>query len=551
LITREKKMLTEDRDMAEELNKFFASVFTKEDQRTIPEAEKENVEVAMGTVVVTQQMIRKQIRRLRKEAAPGPDEITPGLLKMLEEEVLLPLEIIFNKSLTTAQVPSEWRKANVTPIFKKGTKGDPGNYRPVSLTSVPCKMLETIVKDRLMNHLLENNLIRESQHGFMPGKSCASNLVEFMDFVTEAVDKGQAVDIFYLDFSKAFDKVPHKRLLEKMKAKGVEAGVVKWIESWLADRTQRVCIHGEKSEDSPVDSGVPQGTVLGPPLFTIYIDDLEVEIKKQELEVKVVKFADDTKGGKVIVSIEDKDKLQQALDSLCDWADKWGMSFNLDKCKVMHVGTHNPAYEYYMRGVRLEVTEEEKDIGVAVTKNLKPSAQCSKAAGRASSVLGQLRRNFHYRDRYTFLRLYKQYVRPHLEFSAPAWSPWLQGDKDTLEKVQEKAVKMVAGLKGTTYLEKCAELGLETLEKRRADQDLALVYKFVRTEGQTLFTQQSGARTRQAAGGHGLTVQYARTDPRKHSFTVRTVEPWNRLPESVRAAETGESFKRRLRGKPE
>jgi len=141
-------------------------------------------------------MIRKQIKKLRKEAAPGPDEITPGLLKMLEEEVLLPLEIIFNKSLTTAQVPSEWRTANVTPIFKKGTKGDPGNYRPVSLTSVPCKMLEAIVKDKMMSHLLENNLISDSQHGFMPGKSCASNLVEFMDFVTEAVDKGNSVDIF-------------------------------------------------------------------------------------------------------------------------------------------------------------------------------------------------------------------------------------------------------------------------------------------------------------------------------------------------------------------
>jgi ribonuclease P/MRP protein subunit RPP40 len=138
-----------------------------------------------------------------------------------------------------------------------------------------------------------------------------------------------------------------------------------------------------------------------------------------------------------------------------------------------------------------------------------------------------------------------------LEFSAPAWSPWLQGDKDTLEKVQEKAVKMVAGLKGSTYLEKCAELGLETL-KRRADQDMALVYRFVnKREGQTLFNQQSEVRTRQAAGGHGLTVQYARTDPRKYSFAVRTIESWNRLPESVRSAETGESFKRRLRGKQE
>jgi hypothetical protein len=154
-----------------------------------------------------------------------------------------------------------------------------------------------------------------------------------------------------------------------------------------------------------------------------------------------------------------------------------------------------------MRGVRLEETEEERDIGVAVTKNLKPSAQCSKAAGRATAVLGQLRRNFHYRDRYTFLRLYKQYVRPHLEFSAPAWSLWLQGDKGTLEKVQEKAVKMVAGLKEANYLEKRAELGQETLEKRRNDQDLALVYKFVtKKDGQTLFNRQDGARTRQAAG---------------------------------------------------
>ncbi len=119
-------------------------------------------------------------------------------------------------------------------------------------------MLEAIVKDKVMSHLLENKLISDSQHGFMPGKSCASNLVEFMDFVTEAVDKGNSVDIFYLDFSKAFDKVPHKRLAEKMKAKGIEAGVLRWIESWLSNRTQRVCIHGERSEDSPVDSGVPQ-----------------------------------------------------------------------------------------------------------------------------------------------------------------------------------------------------------------------------------------------------------------------------------------------------
>jgi hypothetical protein len=283
----------------------------------------------------------------------------------------------------------------------------------------------------------------------------------------------------------------------------------------------------------------------------MYIDDLEVDLDKLDLEVKLVKFADDTKGGKVIETMDDRDKLQRALDCLCDWAEKWGMSFNLAKCKIMHVGPHNPGYEYFMGGTKLGTTEEEKDIGVTVTRNLKPSVQCSRAAGRASAVLGQIRRNFHYRDRHTFIKLYKQYVRPHLEFAVPAWSPWLQGDKDILEKVQERAVRMVSGLKGNTYKEKCAELGLKTLEERRTAQDMALVHKFLTERGESgLFkrtSDQQRSRTRQAAGEHGLCVQYARTDPRKNSFAIRTVETWNRLPETVKSAENGEKFRARFK----
>jgi len=332
-----------------------------------------------------------------------------------------------------------------------------------------------------------------------------------------------------------------------MQAKGIDKEVVQWIDNWLTGRTQRVCVQGEKSEASPVDSGVPQGTVLGPTLFSIYIDDLEQEIKKLKLDVKVVKFADDTKGGKRVTNDDDRAKLQRALDCLCEWAENWSMSFNLAKCKIMHVGLHNPGFDYYMNGTMISSTEEERDIGITVTKNLKPSAQCSKAAGRAAAVLGQLRRNFHYRDRHTFIKLYKQYVRPHLEFSAPAWSPWLQGDIDTLERVQERAVKMVAGLKGATYEEKCAELGLQTLKARREGQDMALVHKFLMDDsGTELFRRlasQERARTRQAAGGHGLAVQFARTDPRKYSFSVRTVEKWNKLPEEVRAAPSRTAFR--------
>jgi len=551
LYNKDRELITGDKEIADELNSFFSSVFTREDLQNVPDPEMEVIGEPMAPLKFTQQMIRSKINKLRKEAAPGPDGITPGLLQNLREAVLLPLEIIFNMSMEKGESPEEWRTANVTPIFKKGTKGDPGNYRPVSLTSVPCKIMESIIKDHVMSHLLTNNLIEDSQHGFMPGRSCSTNLVEFMDFVTRIVDGGDPVDIFYLDFAKAFDKVPRERLVRKMKAKGLHPKIVKWIEKWLTGRTQRVCVKSEKSESCPVESGVPQGTVLGPTLFTIYIDDLAHELKKLMLDVKVIKFADDTKGGRKVASIEDRDKLQQALDCLCDWAERWGMSFNVSKCKVMHVGLHNQEYEYHMRGTKLCTTEEEKDIGVAVTKNLKPSAQCSKAAGRATAVLGQIRRNFHYRDRYTFLRLYKQYVRPHLEFASPAWSPWLQGDIDTLEKVQEKAVKMVAGLKGETYQERCAELGLETLEKRREKQDMSLVYKFMTEKsGSDMFRHlaaQDGIRTRQAAGEHGLGIQYARTDPRKYSFAVRTVEKWNNLPEEIKTSQNGEVFKQKLK----
>jgi ribonuclease P/MRP protein subunit RPP40 len=167
-----------------------------------------------------------------------------------------------------------------------------------------------------------------------------------MDTVTRAADEGKAVDIFYLDFAKAFDKVPRQRLLNKMRAKGIHAGIIKWIEAWLTGRTQRVSVQGEQSEECDVESGVPQGTVLGPTLFTIYIDDLEAEIERRKLEVLIKKFADDMKGAKIIQKQEDSNKLQEALDCLCERAEKWGMSINYGKCKIMHIGKNNPRHEY-------------------------------------------------------------------------------------------------------------------------------------------------------------------------------------------------------------
>jgi hypothetical protein len=212
--------------------------------------------------------------------------------------------------------------------------------------------LEGLIKDKIMDHLVTRNLISNSQHGFMPGRSCATNLTIFLDTVTRIIDNGKSADIFYLDFSKAFDKVPREQLLVKMQAKGITGKILRWIRSWLENRTQRVVVGGVESLETLSGFRSPPGYIAGPPpLFTIYIDDLDEMAMLIEL---ILKFADDTKGLKEITSEEDARKLQETLDRLCEWARKWAMSYNIPKCKIMHVGRNNPRYKYYMEGEELK-----------------------------------------------------------------------------------------------------------------------------------------------------------------------------------------------------
>jgi ribonucleases P/MRP protein subunit RPP40 len=207
-----------------------------------------------------------------------------------------------------------------------------------------------------------------------------------------------------------------------------------------------------------------------------------------------------------------------------------------------------------MNGTELKTVSEETDVGIVIDKNLKPGKQCSKAANKASAVLHMIQRNFHYRDRHTFVKLYKQYVRPHLEFSVPAWSPWQRADIDKLENVQKKAVRMVSGLAARDYLPRCEELGIQTLESRRLEQDLSLVYRFMTGRGnlqpETLFekvVEREGARTRLAAGTNNLKLPAARTEIRRNFFAVRVVAGWNSLPDSVKQSSSCENFKIALR----
>ena len=261
------------------------------------------------------------------------------------------------------------------------------------------------------------------------------------------------------------------------------------------------------------------------------------------------KFADDTKAGNRARTAEEREALQKALDQLCDWAAKWGMTFNISKCKVMHLGNGNIRQEYKMNGQILESVDEETDIGVKMARTLKPSTQCIKAAATAQTVLSQICRAFHYRDRHIFVRLYAQYVRPHVEFATPAWSPWSVADLECLEKVQKRAVQMVSGLQGRTYEERLTELGMTTLAERRHQTDMLQVYKILtgkdKVNSEQWFEMMGdGDRvTRAAADPLNMRIPAPRLEIRRHFFTQRVPAEWNRVPAALKRAPTVQSFR--------
>ena len=476
LMNDQKVIISDPKEQATVMNEYFASVFTTSYDEPPTPRELTDGSEELTEIKITNSHVTEAIEKLKEYSAPGPDEIPPKVIKELKTELVTPLTILFQKSMDAGKIPDDWREANVTPLFKKGKKSDPGNYRPVSLTNVIGKTMERVVKEALTRYIETNNRLSDSQHGFRNGRSTQTNMIEYLNVTTKWLDEGKNFDVLYFDFSKAFDKVCHKRLLVKLKEAGVGGNVLKRLEDWLKDRKQRVKVEDEWSEWLEVVSSVVQGSVLGGILFDIFIDDIDVAA----LEAMVWKFADDTKAAKIIESEEDGRQMQAIVDSMAAWAEKWGMAFNGTKCKVLHVGRTNPRCKYYLNGKEIEAVKDEKDLGIYIEDSLKPAKQCAAAAKAANFALGQLQRSFHYRKKAHLVPLYKTFVRPRLEHAVAAWSPWLESDIKSLEKIQERLIKMVSDVRGNTYEEKLKDAGLTTLKERRERGDAIQTFKVLK-----------------------------------------------------------------------
>ena len=361
-----------------------------------------------------------------------------------------------------------------------------------------------------------------------------------MEDVTKWLDEGSPVDIIYLDFKKAFDKVPHQRLLLKLKAHGIGNGMINWIEKWLIDRRQRVVVDGEVSNWKAVLSGVPQGSVLGPILFLIYINDLDDDITST-----VLKFADDTKVFRKIKSDADRQHLQDDLNKLIEWSEKCKCCLILESVSAftqdMGMKMHNIQWV-------LNTTLKEKDLGLTISADMKVSEQCGIAAAKGNQIIGLIRRNIVYKEKELIIPLYKTIVRPHLEYCIQAWRPYRKKDIDMLERVQRRATKMIPKLRNISYEMRLKECGLTTLETRRLRGDQIEVFKILNgyenIDRNIFFTVKEERRTR----GHGVTLakKQCRLDIRKFSFSQRIVNEWNRLSADCVGASSVNIFKNKI-----
>lgn len=418
----------------------------------------------------------------------GPDTIPSSVIKTLANEICYPLKLLFNKSLCTGVFPNKWKISKITPVFKSGKRSDISCYRGIATTSTIPKLFEILVCDAFKKIIPRH--LSFNQHGFMPGRSTTTNLVEFTNITMKSIENHQQVDTIYTDFSKAFDSIDHKRVLMKLDTFGFSSMFVKWFHSYLMDRHQIVEIGGEKSNPIRATSGVPQGSHIGPWLFLIFIDDITKVIQNSY----VLLFADDIKIFRQINNVIDAVKLQEDINRISVWCNNNQLHLNINKCKLMsfHRKAMPIIFDYTINGTLLGRITEIKDLGVTFVSCMSFSRHIDLCISKANSMFGFLRRwTIDIKDQTALFALYFAYIRCHLEYAVTVWCPYNAVHINRIEAVQKRVLLYI--LRKTNwnydhnkpyhenlallppYLERCKNYKIATLNNRRQQISASLL----------------------------------------------------------------------------
>lgn len=473
--------LDSDIKIANAFSDYFASVFVQ-DQIPVPVNEISKT-VSLTSIRLSKTEIFEGITGLKNGAGAGPDGIPNIFLKRCVFALTTPLFLLFNKSLQVGIIPPSWKASKVVPVPKTDVRTDVKNFRPISILNSMPKLLEKLIVNILSSNL--RSTIVEEQHGFFSGRSTVTNLAITNNIIFKNKDKYIQTDIIYTDFAKAFDKVSHAVLIDKLKATGFSGSLLKWLTSYLSERTMSVTIRDFTSDVKSIPSGVPQGSHLGPLLFLLFINDLVSVIK----HAKILLFADDAK---LIMSIENENdcvKLQKDLKSMLDWCNANGVQINASKCKVVRFagGRTVREYPYVIGDIEIDCCKEIRDLGVIYSASASFDAHITSIISKAYQLLGFVARTTRdFPDPSTLITLYYTVVRPGLEYASPIWTPYTGKNDDLIEGVQHRFLRILARKQGRPMLYTDHDYypirnvnKLPTLKQRRIFNDLVLLYKIL------------------------------------------------------------------------
>ena len=549
-------------------NEFFAQQCTVLDTGSYIPAFSPITSELLSEVPFDEDDIFSILKTLKPNKAHGWDGISVRMIQMCGDTIISPLAIIYKNCLSKGVFPSLWKGANVVPVHKKDKKNILGNYRPISLLPIFGKMFERVIFKSLYSYLISNKIITNKQSGFIKGDSTTNQLLSITHMIHSAFDCDipKEVRSVYLDISKAFDKVWHEGLIFKLRQAGVRGDMLNILSDFLINRYQRTVINGKSSAWSPIQAGVPQGSVLGPLLFLLYINDL-LDGMKSDARI----FADDTS---LFVVVDDPKSsyeiLSHDLRLVEEWAKQWRMSFNPDPSKPpieVVFSTKTKPYIHLpltFNGVSVEVKEEHKHLGLMLDKKLSFNSHINACIKKANKGVGAIRYMSKYAPRSTLEQIYKSYVRPQMEYcdvifhESPLGDPLatnkLSTQMNKIESVQIQAAYAVSGAwKGTSREKIYKELGWECLSQRRWFRRMTLFYKIVNNESPGYLTEcitfpdppwvSVYGREPPTANAMLLTPMVTRTIKFTSSFFPSCVTHWNRYLTYERHASNLNRFK--------